>query len=86
MTFPKIEFENGMVGVVQVVSTTEPDKESCWTQGVLFSKHENDDMPFLSEVTCTEVGESFLGEYCMDYDNNEYVIVVEIGKKIKKSE
>jgi hypothetical protein len=42
--------------VVQVVASEEPDKEPCWTQGILFNEQGR-------EVGMTDVGEEFLGEY-----------------------
>ena len=42
--------------VVQVIASNEPDKESCWTQGILFN-------PQGRECGMTEPGEELLGEY-----------------------
>lgn len=56
---------------IQVVASTEPAKESCWTQGVMF------DIDGF-EIACTEPGESFLGEYTIDYNENTYEVVVEV--------
>jgi hypothetical protein len=42
--------------VVQVITSNEPDKEPCWTQGILFNEQGR-------ECGFTEPGEEFLGEY-----------------------
>ena len=70
----EVEFQDGRRMVIQVCSTTNPSKESCWTQGVLFSKDGY-------ELACTDVGESFLGEYHIYYDECEYIVTVEEIKK-----
>ena len=80
------DFGNGYVMAVQVCATTVPREESCWTQGVLFEKGEpapkrTDGGPnghMLYEVACTDVGESFLGEYHIWLDDDEYVVNVEV--------
>ena len=68
----EVVFDNGHRVAIQVVTTTEPDKESCWTQGVLFDKAGN-------ELCCTEVGESFLDEYYLfdNYTGDVYIVNVE---------
>ena len=66
--------EQGRMVCIQVVSTTEPAKESCWTQGVLFKKH-SDGVSWV-EISCTEVGESFLGEYHLSDNDNEFAVEV----------
>jgi hypothetical protein len=54
-------FPDGTVMVVQVIASEEPTMETCWTQGVLFDSGGR-------ECGCTDVGESFLGEYIIgDY-------------------
>lgn len=52
----EVKFNNGATMAIQVIASTEPDKESAWTQGILFDKDG-------FELGCTDVGESFLGEY-----------------------
>ena len=42
--------------IVQVIASEEPDKEPCWTQGVLFNEHGR-------ECGFTEPREEFLGVY-----------------------
>lgn len=55
------KFDDGMRMVIQVVASTDPDTESCWVQGVLIDEEG-------WEHGCTDVGESFAGEYCVgDY-------------------
>jgi hypothetical protein len=59
---------------IQVIASETPDEEECWTQGVLFN-------PAGLELGCTDVGESFLGEYQVD----NYVVNVEIDGDVKSS-
>lgn len=65
----EVVFENGMRMAIQVCASGNPTEESCWTQGVLFDQHGN-------ERGCTDVGESFLGEYCVPDGDDEYVTEV----------
>lgn len=65
----EVVFENGMRMAIQVCSSGNPTEEPCWTQGVLF---ESDG----TELGCTDVGESFLGEYHIADGDNEYVVLV----------
>jgi hypothetical protein len=64
----EITFPGGKRMAIQVIASEEPDNDSAWTQGVLFSRDG-------FELGCTDVGESFLGEYCV-MDNAEYVCIV----------
>ena len=66
-------FEDGMRMAVQVCPSNTPAEESCWTQGVLFT-------PDGTEVGCTDVGESFLGEYYIEYEDKAYEVTVEVKK------
>lgn len=66
----EVDFPGGIRFAVQVIASTEPAEESCWTQGVLFDANGN-------ELGCTEVGESFLGEYTIPDGDNVYEVVVE---------
>lgn len=68
----EFKFPNGFRMAVQVCSTLDPSEESCWTQGVMFDKIGN-------ELGMTEVGESFLGEYCVMFDGDEYEVNVVAG-------
>ncbi len=52
----EVRFANGNRMAIQVIASENPNEESCWTQGVVFDKKGN-------ELGCTDVGESFLGEY-----------------------
>ena len=65
-------FENGNRVAVQVIASESPESESCWTQAVLYASHGY-------ELSMTDVGESFLGEYFIKQDEDEYVVNVEIG-------
>jgi hypothetical protein len=67
----EVVFENGNRMAIQVIASTEPDKEPAWTQGVVFDKVGN-------ELGCTDVGESFLGEYFVFSDDDTYVCDVVI--------
>lgn len=66
-------FDNGMRMAVQVCPSTDPDTESCWTQGVLFE-------PGGCERGWTDVGESLLGEFCVVDGDDEYVVDVQAQK------
>lgn len=65
----EVVFSNGHRMAIQVIASNEPDEESCWTQGVVFDERGN-------ELGCTDVGESFLGEYHVPVDDDEYVVEV----------
>lgn len=67
--YQEVVFENGMRMAIQVCASGNPTEESCCTQGVLFDQHGN-------ECCCTDVGASFLGEYCVECDGDEYVTEV----------
>jgi hypothetical protein len=69
-------FENGMRMAIQVCPSNTPTEESCWTQGVLFTSDGH-------EVGCTDVGESFLGEYCVWDEEDEYVVDVKKQSDLK---
>jgi hypothetical protein len=65
----EVIFDNGMRFAIQVISSIIPKEESCWTQGVLFCEEG-------SELGCTTVGESFEGEYRIDYLGDSYIVEV----------
>ena len=65
----EVLFDNSMRMAIQVCPSVDPDTEECWTQGVLYDKDGN-------ECGCTDVGDSFLGEYCIWCDGVEYVVDV----------
>lgn len=67
----EVTFCNGMRMAIQVCGPGNPKEESCWTQGVLFGPQGN-------ELGCTDVGESFLGEYCITFDGDDYIVNVEL--------
>ena len=67
----EVVFDNGMRMAIQVCSSNDPSSEPCWTQGVLFTQDGR-------EIGCTDVGESFLGEYHIFYLEDEYVVSVEV--------
>lgn len=63
-------FPDGCRMAIQVCSCHDTAKDPCWTQGVLFTEDG-------FEVGCTDVGDSFLGEYIVYYNHNEYQVMVE---------
>ena len=66
----EVRFPNGNRMAIQVIASETPDEESCWTQGVVFD-------PFGNELGCTDVGESFLGEYHVStLEDGTYVVDV----------
>jgi len=66
----EVVFDDGIRMAIQVCASGDPCNEPCWTQGVLFTPEGN-------EIGCTDVGESFLGEYHIKHENTEYVVTVE---------
>lgn len=70
----EVMFDDGKRMVIQVVAPNEPEEESCWTQGVLFSPEGN-------ELGVTDVGESFLGEYSVFHGEDEYEVTVETNMR-----
>jgi len=74
----EVKFKNGMVGCIQVISGENPENESCWSQFILYEpvKDKARGTTFLGEVTCSEVKETFLGEYKLSYGEDEYTISV----------
>lgn len=67
-------FSNGIRMAIQVIASEEPNEESCWTQGVLFDQIGN-------ELGCTNVGETFLGEYCIPFEKVDYVVNVVLDQQ-----
>jgi len=63
----EVHFLDKYFMIVQVIASEEPDKEPCWTQGVLFNVQGR-------ECGFTEPGEYFLGEYRV----GDYCVKVEI--------
>ena len=75
-------FDDGRFMTIQVCASENPSEESCWTQGVLRERSGH-------EIACTvvckvnaNVGESFLGEYHIEYLGDEYI--VEVVKVVKE--
>jgi hypothetical protein len=69
---------DGHFMVIQVCTSGDPQTESCWTQGVLFDRAGN-------ECGCTDVGESFLGEYQVDHDGTTYIVEVVAAPVIEET-
>lgn len=66
------QFDDGMRMAIQVVTSTDPDTESCWAQGVLLNSDG-------WEQGCTEVCESFdndyrVGDYCVAVEPATFVV------------
>jgi hypothetical protein len=66
----EVAFPDNKRVAIQVVSSTQPREEPCWTQGVLFS-------PEGHELGCTDVGETLSGEYILSDSGIDYTVVVE---------
>lgn len=82
--YEEVKFENGMIACIQVVSPENPENESSWTQMVLFSpeKDKTRGIVFNQEVACSEVKETFIGEYKIDYNGNKYIVEVLIEDEV----
>ena len=52
----EVQFNDGCRMAIQAIASLDPDDCPIWTQGVLFTKEG-------LEAGCTEVGDSFYGEY-----------------------
>lgn len=65
----EVVFDNGVRMAIQVCASGNPSEEPCWTQGVLFASDG-------TELGCTDVGESFMGEYHIDDGDDEYIVTV----------
>lgn len=46
------------------------DEDVPWTEAVLFQNG--------CEVGCTDVHDAYLGEWCIEFDNDEYVVFVDV--------
>jgi hypothetical protein len=65
-------FPNGYWMAIQVCPSSDPAREPCWTQGVLFT-------PVGYEAGCSEVGYKFVGEYvAVDEDDEDTKYAVKI--------
>ncbi|MAH32737.1 MAG: hypothetical protein CMG78_12150 [Marinobacter sp.] len=62
----EVKFNNRNRMAIQVIASNDPDDEPCWTQGVVFD-------PMGNELGCTEVGDTFVGEFIVHVDDDEYV-------------
>lgn len=60
-------------GDVQMDIKVVNSEDGPWTEGVLFQ-------PSGDQLGCTEVGESFGGEYIVPDGEKEYCVIVERGK------
>jgi hypothetical protein len=80
-----VVFDDRRSMTIQVCSSENPSQESCWTQGVLYDRPQWDVFGFeiTPEIACTDVGDSFLGEYHLEYEGDEYIVEVVKDKKSK---
>lgn len=60
---------DGLTMAIQVIAPSDPDEAGCWTQGVLFDGDG-------AELGCTEPGDTFAGEYCVECDGDSYTVRV----------
>lgn len=67
----EVTFPDGRRVAIQVVGPLDPAREPCWTQGVLFGKDG-------TELDCTDVGDSFEGEYYLSHGDTAYLVEVVI--------
>lgn len=71
----EVKFSDGSVGIIQVISPLSPKEESCWSQLVICDYA---DKHILQEVGCSDVGESFLGEFHAKVGEDNYTVKVVI--------
>ena len=71
----EVVFIDGSRVAIQVIGCGEDDP--AWTQAVLFS-------PEGEELGCSEVGESFLGEYTVQYQDTKYTVVVAATSEVRE--
>ena len=64
----EVSFNDGYYMVIQVCTSGDPSRGSCWTQGVLFHKGH--------ELGCTDCGESLLSEFTVTEDGTDYTVDV----------
>lgn len=69
-----VGFDDGCRMAIQVVAPSDVESESCWTQGVLFD-------PDGHEIGCTDVGDTFAGEYRVETQDGFYTVAVTDGSK-----
>ena len=62
----EVEFVNDTRMAIQVIAAGADSGESAWTQGVIFDEDGE-------ELGCTEVKDTFAGEYCVTVDGDTYV-------------
>ena len=61
----EVVFKDGTRMAIQAICSEDPTSEPIWTQGVLFGEEG-------TELGCTDVGESFYGEFQVD----DYICLV----------
>jgi hypothetical protein len=71
-------FPLGMTMLIQVLTTSEPQEDTCRTQGVLYRFERQPDGLYRGDaVGRVDGGSSFGGEYAVEYEGNEYIAVVQ---------
>jgi hypothetical protein len=65
-------FPNEEWALYQVISTLDPEQESCWSQCVLFDKNGH-------EFACSEVSETLLGTFKFDVKGKTYIVNIVEG-------
>lgn len=79
-----VKFADGMIMAIQVISSENPENESCWVQGVLYEPvlDKARGITFNGEAACTEVKETFLGKYEIGHNGNKYIVEVLIEDEV----
>lgn len=65
-------FDNGIemdIKCCGVQYNEDEESNTAWTEAVLFLNG--------SEICCTEPSDEYLGEWILEYDDDEYVVIVE---------
>lgn len=70
----EVTFPDGARMAIQVCGPSDPEEESCWTQGVVFDKDGN-------ELGCTPACDRLDGSYGVDTNEASYWVHVIIGPK-----
>lgn len=67
-------FDNGIEVDVKCCGVQYREDEECntaWCEAVMFYGH--------SEVCCSDPEDTFFGEWELEYDNDDYIVVVEVA-------
>lgn len=69
-----VKFTNGYfmdIKVCGILSFEQGTSNTCWSEAVLFNEKG-------AEVACTDAGDDFLGEWMIEYSDNQYIVTVEV--------